>query len=126
MNNVYHVKPHKNGWQVIRSGNQRATRVFQMKEEAIDYANELTEQKDLDVVQHNQKDAIIKEQSSNKPTEQKPSDFIVDPQINEHNLNEPIVEQSTIRERMTESTPKKKKQGFWLRLLRFFSIDVKR
>jgi hypothetical protein len=52
-NEEYHVKQHPtSGWQVIKTGNVRATRVFDTKEEAEQYVEELAS--DSEVISDNQ------------------------------------------------------------------------
>ncbi len=37
---VYHIKKHKDGWQVMKAGADKAYRVFKYQKEAIDFAKE--------------------------------------------------------------------------------------
>lgn len=40
---IYEVKPHEDGWQVIKSGSKRASSVFETKQEAFEKAKQLSE-----------------------------------------------------------------------------------
>lgn len=128
MDGTYHVKPHEDGkWQVIRTGNERATRVFDTKNEAIVFAKDLTQEKDMKVVTHDQsgevetpteKPSMIKSdkmsQESIEPEDvsTEAQDMIIEPSIQTHVFNKPVVDEPVIKELTSD---KETKSGFFTR-----------
>jgi nitrate reductase beta subunit len=97
MKNLYNVTPHlETGWQVIRTENKRATRVFDNQPEAIQYAKMLTEDNHYITI-YKRDHSIDKVEKAFKSTISDSIHMFVDPQIDEHNLNHPLVKQATMK-----------------------------
>lgn len=59
-----HVTPHHDGgWSVMREGDERASRVFDNKEEAVEFAKDLARVNMVEYIEHN-RDGRIAERNS--------------------------------------------------------------
>jgi hypothetical protein len=134
METLYRVNFRKDGrWEVFKKGNQRATRVFDTQDEAIEFATEITNQTDLQetVVEIANKDETIGYAKEITSEENKVEvDEIVDtptPPIEEIKDLEEVIEtpqtstppvqlETDVQTNPTITSQPKKKKGFFSRL----------
>jgi len=75
MTKKIHVVPHKDGWATKREGNDRASKVFEKKSDAVDSGRKTAKEDKTDLVIH-KKDGKIQDSDSYGPDPNPPKDKI--------------------------------------------------